>query len=262
MKDMFGKCEICFRAGYCQISECKEQELKELEIINKVVNSASITGKIDENLLKNLPEINNVSIKDIPHVHKINEKLAIQINKEINKAITTKNSENLVPQIQSLVKTYFSEPFQVAKGGVKEILYNSNPHKSAADMTYWNQKAGSELNKSNIKSQDLIKKLDENIIKISDAKKTAKKGEVAEVIKVVKKTKANVKKIEKKYSKAERKINKKETAIKNIISSDASKDDKIKYALSESLKKIQEYKNVVKNVKIDLKKEKQKLKGF
>lgn len=258
MKDTFGKCEICFRAGYCTISECKEQEFKELEIINKVVNSASITAKVDENLLKNLPEIKNVSPKDIPHVQKMNAKLSHVIISKVNKAIKIHNTENLVPQIQSLVKAYFAEPFQVTRGGVKEILYLSKPIKSAADVTFWNQKAGGEVAKTTEKTSDLVKKLDQQIKKIENVKKDAKKGQVADVKKAAVKTKTEVKKIQKQYKKAEKKLKNKEAAIKRVISH--SKDPKVVSALNESLKKVQEYKKVVNNVKQQLKKDTKKLK--
>lgn len=259
---MFGKCEICFRAGYCTISECKEQELKEIEIINKVVNSASITGKVDENLLKNLPEIKNVTPKDVPHVKKVNEKLSAKIVSEITKALKNKNTENLVPQIQSLVKSYFNEPFQVTHGGVKEILFVTNPMKSAADVTFWNQKAGGEVSKSAQNTNALIKKLDQQVKKIAEIKKSAKKNQVEQVKKVAAKTKADVKRIEKKFNKTEKKLNKKEDAIKKVIETNAVKDPKVAAALGDSLKKVQEYKNVVKGVKQELKRETKKLKGF
>jgi len=259
---MFGKCEICFRAGYCSISECKEQEMKEIEIINTVINSASITGKVDENLLNNLPEIKNVSKKDIPHAEKTNEKLNVKIASEINKAIKSHNTEDLVPKIQSLIKAYFVDPFQATQGGIREILYNTNSIKSAADVTFWNQKAEGEVSKSNLKTKDLVIKLDNQIKKLSDVKKTAKGEEVKQIEKAAKKTQAGVKKIEKKYNEAERKLNKKEAAIKKVISSNVDKDPQVTAALGESLKKVQEYKNVVKSVKQELKKEKQKLKGL
>lgn len=258
MKDMFGKCEICFRAGYCNISECKEQELKELEIINRVVNSASITAKVDENLLKNLPEIKNVSPKDIPHVQRTNQKLTLKIAAEVNRAIKGHNTENLVPQIQSLVRAYFAEPFQVTRGGVREILYVSNPIKSAADVTFWNQKVGGEVTKTTEKTSELVKKLDQQIKKIEDIKKSAKKGQAGDVKKAALKTKTEVKKIEKQYKKVEKKLQKKEAAIKRVISH--SKDPKVVSALNESLKKVQDYKKVVNNVKQQLKKDTKKLK--
>jgi hypothetical protein len=44
-KDVFGKCEICFRAGFCSIEQCKAQQDMELEIISQVVNQAKLTSK-------------------------------------------------------------------------------------------------------------------------------------------------------------------------------------------------------------------------
>lgn len=259
---MFGKCEICFRAGYCKISECKEQELKELEIINRVVNSASITAKVDENLLKNLPEIKNVSEKDISTTHKKNIKLTTVISNQITRALKSHNTEDLVPKIQSLVRAYFSEPFQAIQGGIKQILYVQSPIKSAADITFWNQKAKDEVSKGTEKTQKLVKKLDDHIKKIEQVKKTAKKNQVPDVKKAAKQTKAEIKKIEKNYKKAEKKLENKEKAIKKVLNSSAGKDAKVATALKDSLKKVQEVKNVVKTVKQDLKKEKTKLKGF
>jgi hypothetical protein len=46
--DIFGKCEICFRAGFCSIAECKVQQEKEAEIIDKVINTSKITGKKED----------------------------------------------------------------------------------------------------------------------------------------------------------------------------------------------------------------------
>lgn len=44
-KDIFGKCEICFRAGFCSIAECKAQQDAENEIISQIVNKATLTAK-------------------------------------------------------------------------------------------------------------------------------------------------------------------------------------------------------------------------
>ncbi len=260
MKDQFGKCEICFRAGYCTISECKEQELKELEIINRVVNSASITAKVDENLLKNLPEIKNVTPQDIPICQRTNRKLSHAIAVQVSIAIKNHNTAALVPQIQSLVKSYFSEPFQVTRGGVREILYVPNAIKSAADVTFWNQQAVGEVTKSSTKTSELVNKLDNNLKKLEEVKKGAKKGQVADVNKAIAKTSSEVKKITKQYKKAEKKLLKKEAAIKRVISH--SKDPNVVSALNESLKKIQAYQKVVVNVKQQLKKDATKLKQF
>jgi hypothetical protein len=260
---MFGKCEICFRAGYCTISQCKEQELKELEIINNVVNKASITAKIDENLLKNLPDLKKVTKKEIVHNKKTNDKLTKILSDHIVHSIKNKSTEHLVPQIQSLIKAYFHEPFQATPGSVKEILYVGRPVPSAADITFWNQQANNGVAKSADKTNNLIKKLNETVKKIETTKKGAtKKGQAEQIKKVVKNTKADVKKVIKKYDHAERKLQNKEKAIKKVLNSNLAKDTKVNQALNESLKKIQQYKGVVNNVKQQLKKETKKLKNF
>lgn len=256
---MFGKCEICFRAGYCTISECKEQELKEIEIINNVINSASITAKVDENLLKNLPEIKNVSKKDIPRARKLNGKLAGKLTKEITKSIRNKNTENLVSHIQSLVKSYFYEPFVPAVGGVHHILYAGKPLHSASDVTFWNVEASGTVTKTVDQTKALIKKLDEQIKNIKLAKKGAKAKEAEQIKKVAKKTKKEVKKMEIKYAKAAKKIAKQEAKLINAIQTHGKKDSKLADNLSTSLKKVQDVKQVVKQTQKDLRNEKKKL---
>ena len=108
MSDQFGKCEICFRAGYCSISQCKEQELKEIDIINRVVNQSTITGKVDENLLKNLPEMKNITPRDIKTTAKNNNHLAKILSNQISSSIKNHSTEKLIPKVQSLIKSYYN----------------------------------------------------------------------------------------------------------------------------------------------------------
>jgi hypothetical protein len=41
---------------------------------------------------------------------------------------------------------------------VREILYAANPNKSAADVTFFSKKVGSDVSKSNLKTKDLVNK--------------------------------------------------------------------------------------------------------
>lgn len=52
-KDIFGKCEICFRAGFCTISECSVQKQLEENIIKRVVNKSHLTG-VKKNIVTEL----------------------------------------------------------------------------------------------------------------------------------------------------------------------------------------------------------------
>lgn len=259
MSDQFGKCEICFRAGYCSISQCKEQELKEIDIINRVVNLSTITGKVDENLLKNLPELKNVSPKDIKATAKTNDHLAKIISGQISSSIKNHSTAALIPKVQSLIKSYFSEPFQVPKDNIKEILFVNQPVASAADITYWNQQAKSGVEKTTANAHNLVKRLENNIQLLAKAKEQAKKGSSEVLKKAVKNTKAFVAKTIQKYDKTSRKLKAKETALKNAVKSKKGKSNPADGELNESLNKIEEYLEVIEDTKDKLKSQAKKL---
>ena len=262
MKDMFGKCEICFRAGYCSISQCKEQETRELDVINGVINKATLTSKVDENLLKNLPEIQNVTPKDVIKTQKLNIAIKGLVGKELKDAIKNKSTEVVVPHIQSLVKNYFHEPFQATHGTVREILYTAKPIGSA-ELTYWNQHANAGISKSTDEAQNLLKKFDLQVSSLKDLKaKATKKGQLKQFKKAAFRVKANIESVEKKYKATEDKLNKKENSIKKTIASKVSSASiKVKTALNDSLKKVQQIKGVVHNVKNQLSQRTQQLKN-
>ena len=41
-KDTVGKCDACFRAGYCRATQCENQKRKEQRIIENVINSKDL----------------------------------------------------------------------------------------------------------------------------------------------------------------------------------------------------------------------------
>jgi len=259
MSDQFGKCEICFRAGYCTISQCKEQELKEIDVINRVVNQSTITGKVDENLLKNLPELKNVSPKDIKTTSKNNDQLAKIISQQVTTAIKNHSTEDLVPKIQSLIKSYFSEPFAVPQGNIREILYAHQPMASAADITYWNQQATSGVQKTTTYTHNLTQRLDSTINGLIKAKNGAKKGQSEIYKKTVRATKANIAKILVRYEKASKKLSAKEASLKKAVKSNKGSNSAVESALDESLAKIQDYLSVVMETKDKLKSQSKRL---
>jgi len=259
MSDQFGKCEICFRAGYCTISQCKEQELKEIDVINRVVNQSTITGKVDENLLKNLPELKNVTPKDIKVTSKNNDQLAKIISAQVTSAIKNKSTQDLVPKIQSLIKSYFSDPFQVPQGNIKEMLYVNQPIASAADITYWNQQATSGVQKTTTYTHNLTQRLDTTINALIKSKNGGKKGQSANYKKAVSNTKANIHKILSRYELASKKLAAKEAELKKAVKSNKGANSKVESALDESLAKIQDYLSVVMETKDKLKTQSKRL---
>lgn len=256
MSDQFGKCEICFRAGYCTISQCKEQELKEIDVINRVVNQSTITGKVDEGLLKNLPELKNVTPNDIKVTSKNNEQLSKIISNQVATAIKNHSTEDLIPRIQSLVKSYFADPFQVPNGNIREILYVNQPVASAADITYWNQQAASGVQKTTTYTHNLLQRLDTTVNALIKAK--SKKNSDA-FKKAVKNTKANVSKILKRYETAAKKLSAKEASLKKQVKGSKGSSSQADAALDESLGKIQDYLSIILETKDKLKAHAKKL---
>jgi len=47
-KDILGKCDICFRAGFCSLTECNEQKFNEFKMIQHIVETGEFSSKIDE----------------------------------------------------------------------------------------------------------------------------------------------------------------------------------------------------------------------
>ena len=193
-----------------------------------------------------MPQIKNVSRKDIITTEKNNDQLAKIMSNQINSAIKNKSAEELVPKIQSLIKSYFSEPFQVPQGTIREILYVNQPVASAADITYWNQQAKSGFEKTSTYTHNLHQKLETTIEGLIQAKNSGKKGNSESFKKAVKNTKANVSKIISKYDRAGQKLSAKEAALKKAIKNNKAKsNNQDQAALDESLEKIEDYLKII-----------------
>lgn len=260
MKDQFGKCEICFRAGYCSISECKEQEAKELDIINNIINKATLTAKIDENLLNNLPGISKTCEKDIQQTTKNNQIVLKKLTKELDRSIKAQSAGELVPKVQSLIKVYFAQPFEPVLQKVSQI-FNQGNELHASDITYWNSQANNDVLKAKKKSENVVQKLKSQLNVLEQAKASNDKAIKGQLHKAVKETEKSLKSAEKQYVKTEKKVEKKAEKISNLIATGAV-DPKTKSALSDSLRQIQDVKSNVVSVKNEIKKLENKLKSF
>jgi len=42
LNDSVGKCDVCFRAGYCSMSQCTAQKRREQQVIEKAVDGANV----------------------------------------------------------------------------------------------------------------------------------------------------------------------------------------------------------------------------
>jgi len=48
-KDILGKCDVCFEAGFCSLTECTVQKSNEMRLIGQIVENGQFSGKIDKN---------------------------------------------------------------------------------------------------------------------------------------------------------------------------------------------------------------------
>jgi hypothetical protein len=129
LKDIFGKCEICFRAGFCKISECKVQEENELRVISQVVNASKLTAKTDDIIIKGNAlngDQGDEMFNDPDRVNKLNK----IINDDKRSALTMLKAGCAVndvkparDSIKKLFDNFFTETFK-SEGLHKSI--NSN----------------------------------------------------------------------------------------------------------------------------------------
>jgi hypothetical protein len=149
--DMFGKCEICFRAGYCTISECRAQEKNEINIINSVLNNSKLRGKVDEqnpNVIMSASHSRNIN-KAIPKLENNNKRIMKRFHKSLAEGLERRNYKNVFSQIEGLYQSFFDSPFEIPKNVTN--YFNSLKHDD--DL-------------SNIKSNSLFTDLQDRIEKI------------------------------------------------------------------------------------------------
>jgi len=88
LNDSVGKCDACFRSGYCSASHCVEQKRREEDLIASVIdNHDFVTSAVDtQELSKMVDKItNNESVNF--------EKIAKKVRKETKEALRMKDIE-------------------------------------------------------------------------------------------------------------------------------------------------------------------------
>lgn len=130
-KDMFGKCEICFRAGFCSITECKGQEELELQLINEVVNRSHFTSKKTEVLppqgLANFHK--DLHLYDPSALHEMDRDLddaKAKISKTIEDSVSG-NAEKAIKEVKDLMEKLFNGDATFSGEAVKSIEKKDEP---------------------------------------------------------------------------------------------------------------------------------------
>jgi len=150
-KDNLGKCDVCFRAGFCSITECSAQNNMEKYIISKVVDNAKLTGFVDNSIIKK-------SLKKIMRDEKIDVKiLSRKIKKQIKKNSKTLNFRKKIKGISKALR----------------LLANVKSRKDLHQALGLVDKALRKVRKST-KAKKAIKKLTHNFADLFNSKKVKK----------------------------------------------------------------------------------------
>lgn len=136
-KDMFGKCEICFRAGFCAIAECKAQQEMEMMVINQIVGNAKLSSKkVDYLGHLGFEGIHQDHLfydpKDITDMeHELNQAKK-EITKSLDLSISNLNAKNAILEVKKIVGDLFSnDKTFVGKSSVENINVKSDDDKIA-----------------------------------------------------------------------------------------------------------------------------------
>jgi len=169
-EDIFGKCDICFRAGFCSIAECKMQQEKEAEIINKIVDTATITG-IKEDIVQKLKleafpgsisnDLNTNQELVLNNLEKSKNIIKDDVTKSLNAALSLGNVSAVAGRIQSIIDNSFSKKNTFANSSLTEFnnfniqLKNGNNNSvNSADPTTLSTAKNSEEKQKEIKKKE------------------------------------------------------------------------------------------------------------
>lgn len=121
MKDLLGKCDICFRAGYCSRAECDAERVLEKTVIDNVVNSSELRGLVDSSMMVKL-------VENIVNDQKVDfKKYENLIKKQIKKAKSPRKFNIILSKmsksLRSLSEARNKREFKTAIKNVEKTIY-------------------------------------------------------------------------------------------------------------------------------------------
>jgi len=97
-----GKCDACFRTGFCSVTECSLQKTAEKTVISKIVNQATLTGIVDNS---NIKKMMKKILKNKPVNYK---KYAKKVQKSVKKGLKNKKFKANFKKISESLKLLVS----------------------------------------------------------------------------------------------------------------------------------------------------------
>ena len=195
-----GKCDACFRAGFCSVTECEAQKALEKTAISRVVNNAKLSGFVDSSIMKKM-------MKKIMNNKKVNfKKYAKKVKNSIKKGLNNKLFKRNFKQISESLKLLAAAR---SKKDVKIALKSVNNALAKAE-------AGNAVKNNIRKINDRFKALVDNNTSKAKAGKNKKIAKSARKMKaVLTKELARISKYAKKVKSARDNVESSLNALKN-----------------------------------------------
>lgn len=156
-EEVFGKCDICFRAGYCSIAECKVQQEKEKEIIDDIVDKAKLTGKKEDIISKiglnqfpgnvnyNRNEVSSIDtvVKDI---NKFTDNILKEVANKLDASLSMGSTSDVTSMLKHLINNNFIDKntFSSYKISLNEDDNNNNNNIEISNSNSNNNKSNSD----------------------------------------------------------------------------------------------------------------------
>jgi len=158
-KDILGKCDICFRNGYCSISDCETLKNHERKLINQIVEKSNFRGRASKHHIGARTEIIDHHGEIIDHHHE--QMIEESIDRSIDKSVRSGSAKRVSIKLS---KVFGNDLNDASKSGTSSrYVQKLDIYKKFIDHT----------NHTKQKIEKLIEKLKdlmENYVKIKDYK--------------------------------------------------------------------------------------------
>jgi len=158
--DTLGKCDSCFRAGFCSISECSAQRQMEKTVIDQIVNKAKLSGSVDSNamtkMLKKVMKNKPVNFK------KYSNKIKKQIKKNTKVKNFKKNFKKISNALQALTKVSSTKDLKAALAKLNVTVKKAKASKTVKESVRKLADNFKNLIESKRTSKNKKKKCEEN----------------------------------------------------------------------------------------------------
>ena len=234
-RDVFGKCEVCFRQGHCSIMECQDQQKNQLNVIDSIVDHSPLRPQNSQAQVVSQNNGGEIKID----VLDINRGISSSIVDSLNAALSVGSTAPVVNQINNMMNNYvlnqnpgvFLHPYSIL---------NVNPSLASPAGSPINVPVGSGLLPAVEQIEKVAHEIEDDISKVhlvqSDVKGNHKANHKAN--QVLHEEVNTLKRVDNLVGQVEESLNAAKEKIEELLQNAQLTDPNTKVALADSLKQI------------------------